>query len=524
MRTLVDLLVARAASHPDRGFRFLDDDTALSYRDLDRDARRIASVLVDRGAARAVLAFPAGLDFIRAFWGCIYAGVVAVPVPAPHPARLARTLPRLQAIAADCAPSIVLGSVDLDGDPTWEPRSPDPHDIALLQYTSGSTRAPRGVVLDHANILHNLELLRAFHLNQEHLVMAHWLPLYHDMGLVRGMLSPLHMGGDCVMLSPERFVEKPVRWLAAATAHRATTIGAPNFAFELCTRKVSDAELATLDLSSLRLVFASAEPIRKPTIDRFLARFGLDPSVFHPAYGLAEATVAVAGADRYRTRSVNAQSLRDGRVETGNDYELVSCGRPLGDLEVAIVDGKERCASDRIGEIWVRGGSIARGYWNQPEATAATFGAHLSDGTGPFLRTGDLGWLDADGLVITGRVKDVILIRGQTFYPQDLEAAAEVPGVRPGCSAAFSIDTPDGEAPVIVAEIDPSSAWDDTVVAIRAAVSEQLGLALAAIVGVERGTLPKTASGKVQRAMTKAQYESGALTALHTWVHPPRPQ
>ncbi|HEY4181375.1 MAG TPA: fatty acyl-AMP ligase [Kofleriaceae bacterium] len=544
MRSLVDLLVARAASHPARGFRFVDDDTVLSYRELDRDARRIASVLAERNiapGARVALAYPAGLDFVRAFWGCIYAGVIAVPVPAPHPARLARTLPRLRAIVTDCTPSAVLttaalatrvpelGDVittdDATGDPMRQPHDSPSDAIALLQYTSGSTRSPRGVVLDHANILHNLGLLRAFHLDQHDMVMAHWLPLYHDMGLIRGMLSPVHMGADCVMLSAEKFVERPARWLAAVTSHKATTIGAPNFGFELCTRKISDAELATLDLSSLRLVFSSAEPVRKGTIDRFLARFGLDPTVFRPAYGLAEATVAVAGElSHYTTHAVSASALRDGRIEsaTSDDrYDLVSCGAPLGDMEVAIIDGNQRAAPDRVGEIWVRGGSVARGYWGQ---TDPIFGAELG-GTGPFLRTGDLGWCDADGgLAIVGRMKDAIIIRGQTFYPQDLEAAVEsVPLVRAGCTAAFAIETPDGEAAVIVAEIDVVD-WPASVAAIRAAISEQLGLALAAIVAVERGTLPKTASGKVQRALTRTQYERGELSALQTWTHPPRDQ
>jgi acyl-CoA synthetase (AMP-forming)/AMP-acid ligase II len=552
-RTLVDLLRMRAASHADRGFAFLVGDAVterLTYADLDREARRIAAGLAARGIARgtpALLAFPPGLDFISAFWGCIYAGVIAVPVPPPHPARLARTLPRLRAIAANADASAVLTTAALA--PSLDLALPlvdiatlagdldagAPGDLALLQYTSGSTRDPRGVMITHANLLHNLSLLRTFHADQEHMVMVHWLPLYHDMGLIRGMLSPLEMGGDCLMMSPLAFVEQPRRWLAALTKHRATTTGAPNFGYELAARKVTDID--AYDLSALKIAFCSAEPIRAATLERFAAQFapcGLDRSALRPAYGLAEATVAVSGetGGGPRTFRISARALREGRIapsqptdtDAADAYDLVSCGRPLGGQLVAIVDEHGApAAADRVGELCIRGPSVGMGYWRASAETLATFGFQPADGSGPYLRTGDLAWLSPGGdLCITGRKKDLIVVRGENYYPQDIETVIEeaAPSLRPGCTAAFAITGDLGETVAVVCECEPVSDWPALVASIRSAAGETLGLSLGAIAFVARGEVSKTASGKVQRALTRARFLADELAALHAWQLP----
>lgn len=571
--TLVELVRARADAHPDRGYHFQSDGTdvteSLSYGELERDARKVAATLQRNAVAkgsRVVLLYPTGLEFVRAFWGCFYAGAIAVPVPPPHPVRPARTVARLRTIVEDCRPDVVLTSSALlsawqavlaiapelastkvlvtdgtDADPgDWKPVSASSSDIAVLQYTSGSTRDPRGVMISHGNMLHNLAMLREFHQKQEHMVMISWLPLYHDMGLIRGMMSPLHMGGDCFMMGPMEFAQQPVKWLATVTAHRGTTTGSPNFGYELATRKIADEDLAKLDLSSLEVVFASAEPIRKGTIERFVDRFapcGLGRGTFRAAYGLAEATVAVAGelGDGLQTFTVSERAMREGRVvasspSAADAYDLVSCGEPLGDQDVAIVDPQgRRCAPDQIGEVWVRGRSVARGYWHREEDTRAVFGAELPDGSGPFLRTGDLGcFTPKGGLCIVGRKKDIVIVRGQNYYPHDVEATVEAADarLRPGCSAVFGVDVDGSDSLVVVAECDGRVTtgdvrWNDVVAAVRSAVGEEHEVAIQTVCLIASGKIPKTASGKVQRAAAKRMYLAGEFEPLHTWSAPP---
>ncbi len=571
-RSLVDLVRDRAQQHPQRGYRFLGDGVTtserLTYGDLDRAARSIAGLMQANGVqkgARALLLYPPGLEFVRAFWACFYAGAIAVPVPAPHTAKAARLSARLHAIVNDAAASVVLTTSRLestarsllatapqlasttllatDGAPVdadaWRPDEPfEP--IAVLQYTSGSTRDPRGVVVSHQNLLSNLALLRRFHLEQERMVMVSWLPVYHDMGLIRGMMSPLHMGGDCVMMPPLEFVQRPFKWLKAITTYGGTTTGAPNFGFELALRRIPDEQRALLDLSTLAVAFCTAEPIRKRTIDRFVDRFaecGFRRGAFRPAYGLAESTVAVAGelGDGPRTFRVDGSLLRQGRIvpttsEQGCDF--VSCGPPLGDTEVLIVDeAGARCPPDRIGEVWVRGPSVARGYWKRPTETAETFGAHLADGSGPFLRTGDLGCFTPDGgLCITGRKKDLMIVRGVNHQPHDVELTLEsaLPALRPGCSAAFTLENEDGGAAVVILaeydsrrEDDPAP-WAAMVVTALGAIGSEHELALHALCFVAPGQIPKTPSGKVQRSLASQMYRDGAFDALYLWVAPAR--
>ncbi|MFL5402782.1 MAG: AMP-binding protein [Gemmatimonadales bacterium] len=572
-RTLVDLLRERAENSPERGYRFVRDgvtvDDVMSYHDLDGDARRIGGALQAQGVGPGspVLLFAPGLDFIRGLFGCLYASAVAVPVEPPDLGSLQRTLQRLRLIAADCQPGWVLTTsafagvarsvvsvvselasavwMVIDAGPAdagvhWTTRGKE-SDLALLQYTSGSTREPHGVMLTHSNLLHNQELIRtAFRHREGDFVGVTWLPLYHDMGLIGMGLQPLYIGGDCVMMPPTDFLRDPHTWLAAISAFGGTTSGAPNFAYELCARKISDEKLETLNLASWRVAFCGAEPVRAATLDRFTQRFapqGFKKSAFVPCYGLAEASLLVSGrswdADPVVIQVEDAE-LRQGRIglsSRGTGRPLVGCGPVVGDLEIAIVDsGESPVEPRRVGEIWLRGGSVGLGYWGRPEATRETFQARLA-GTdqGPFLRTGDLGFLDDEGeLFLVGRRKDLIIVRGVNYYPQDLEATAEATwrGFHRGASAAFALAREDTEGAVLICEYDEREPapqnWSAVVDAVRAAIGQEYGLALEGVAVAGRGQVPKTSSGKVQRYLARARYLEGSLQILHEWrsVHP----
>jgi acyl-CoA synthetase (AMP-forming)/AMP-acid ligase II/acyl carrier protein len=352
------------------------------------------------------------------------------------------------------------------------------------------------------------------------------------MGLIGKVLQPLWMGGSCAMMSPLDFLTSPRRWLAAISEYRATTSGAPNFAYDLCVRKIGGAQLEGIDLSSWRVAFCGAEPVRRATLERFadhFARSGFSRAAFLPCYGLAEASLIVSGRSRpdgFVSMQVDEQALRtEGivRPATVDGRPLVGCGPVVGDQEIAIVKDGARCPSGTVGEIWVRGGSVGRGYLGKPEETEATFKARLSDGTGPFLRTGDLGALGADGeLYVVGRVKDMLIVRGLNYYPHDIEATIESawPGLRPGCSPVFAIEGENGDEIAAVTEYDARRAregvaWDTVVDAIRSAVGTEHDLAIRTLVIVAAGQVPKTPSGKVQRAATRNMLSAGELDVLH---------
>jgi amino acid adenylation domain-containing protein/FkbM family methyltransferase len=557
MNTIVKLLRHRAAERPDeRLYTFLSDDGSeeqarVTYGELDRRARAIAVLCHEAGLSglRAVLVYPPGLDYVAAFFGCLYAGVVAVPAYPPDPSRLARTLPRLQAIIADAGAEAVLttgmiaASVDaiaavtpelgrvpwlatdtLDDAraETWREPELTPSSLAFLQYTSGSTDQPKGVMLTHGNLLANERLIRsAFACNEDSIGLG-WLPLYHDMGLIGNVLQPLYGGFPCVLMSPLTFLRRPAVWLEAITRYRATMSGGPNFAYDLCVRKIAPAAREALDLRSWCLAFNGAEPVRSATMDRFAEAFascGFSRRAFYPCYGLAEATLIVSGGTQGDGPS----------VATADDKTLVSSGRALDAVDIAIVDpeSRRRCPPDHVGEIWVRGASVAAGYWKQPEASAAAFGARLhdeqTDARPTFLRTGDLGFLRAGELFVTGRIKDVIIVRGRNVYPHDIEATVEQAHavVRPGCVAAFSVDVDGEERLVVVAEVgrDFESA-DATEIrrsaneAIRRAITDAHQLAAHAIAFLRAGAIFKTSSGKIQRQACRAAFLEGRLEAI----------
>jgi amino acid adenylation domain-containing protein len=406
--------------------------------------------------------------------------------------------------------------------------------LAFLQYTSGSTAAPKGVMLTHSNLLHNEELIRhAFRQSAESVIVG-WLPLYHDMGLIGNVLQPLYLGARCVLMSPVSFLQQPLRWLRAVSNYRGTTSGGPNFAYDLCVRKIPEAQRAGLDLSSWSVAFNGAEPIRRETLESFAGAFaphGFRREAFSPCYGLAEATLIVSGGSQSPApvvRHVEAKALEAHRVveaARGEDERaLVGCGGALPDQRIAVVDWAtlKECAPGAVGEIWVSGPSVAQGYWGHPEESERTFAARLADtGEGPFLRTGDLGFMHEGELFVTGRLKDLIIIRGRNHYPQDIELTAEQShrALRPGCGAAFAVADGGEERLVVVQEVDHRQGLDAAEVceAINRAVAEEHEIQAHAVVLVRAGTIPKTSSGKIQRNACREAYLGGELREVGGW-------
>jgi acyl-CoA synthetase (AMP-forming)/AMP-acid ligase II len=521
--TLVDLLRLRADQQSDHlAYRFIQDNDSdivtITYAQLDRQARAIGSWLESAGAngERALLLYPPGLDYIAAFFGCLFAGVTAVPA---YPPRLNRPVPRIQSIVADSQASFALTTstilhnieqrfehapdlqalrwlnteqvpAELEAD--WRPPRISTDTLAFLQYTSGSTSQPKGVMLSHGNLMHNLKAIRqGFQLNAS-ASGVFWLPSYHDMGLIGGILEPMYIGGSSTLMSPVSFLQRPVRWLEALSRYKGTTSGAPNFAYDLCVDKVTPEQMEGLDLSSWTLAFCGAEPIRHETLDRFARTFelcGFRKSSFYPCFGMAEGTLIVSGGEgpsEPRTLTVDRKSLEQDRIVPASASDTVSltmvnCGRTMVDQKIVIANPStmERCQPDQVGEIWVSGPSIAQGYWGLADETQKTFQAYLADsGEGPFLRTGDLGFLRADELYVTGRLKDLIIIHGSNHYPQDIELSVESAhqALQPGAGAAFSVTEDGRERLVIVQEVTRQNRKpdvDEVASAIRQAVAEK---------------------------------------------------
>jgi acyl transferase domain-containing protein/acyl-CoA synthetase (AMP-forming)/AMP-acid ligase II/acyl carrier protein len=562
--SLNELLCLRAQEHGSRiAFRYLADgeseESILTYENLELHARGIAAALASHASAgdRAVLFYTGGLEFISAFWGCVYAGVVAVPV---FPARLHRQLPRLLAITADSEAKLILTTAKIHRQSedlfkrapelkklTWMATDDLPNTsqesnnvstnletLAFLQYTSGSTAAPRGVMVTHGNLLHNLSCLReVFQFSAESIGVT-WLPHFHDMGLIGGLLQPVYAGGEMIVMPPSTFLQRPIRWLEAVTRYKATTMVAPNFAYDLCVEKISTDQREPLDLSSVNVALCGAEPVRTDTLSQFSNAFGpcgFRRESFRPAYGLAEATLIVSGHSDGAapfTPAVQAEELRRNHIipvksGTAGSRTLVGCGGIAPGLDVKIVDPETRklCAKNRVGEIWISGPSVARGYWRRDAETAETFGGHLATGEGPFLRTGDLGFLDQGQLFVAGRLKDLIIIRGSNHYPQDLEHTVERShrALRPSCGAAFSIDVEEGERLVIVQEVNgrASASSEDVVAAIRSALAESHEVHPDAVVLIEPRTIPRTSSGKIQRYACRDAFLGGTLEVMHEW-------
>jgi acyl-CoA synthetase (AMP-forming)/AMP-acid ligase II len=568
--TLGGLLLEVAAEKPDSiAFGFLadgeDELVELTYAELARQARRVAALLADRLApgGRAVLVYPPGLEFITAFFGCQLAGVVAVPAYPPAPPGMDASTLRLRRIACDAGAEAVLTTTGYlafrdatpelasavkvpwlvtdsrrSGDPGSCPvPGADPGALAMLQYTSGSTADPKGVALRHANLMANQRAIQRAMDSSDRTVGVSWLPMYHDMGLIGFVLHPLFLGIPSYLMSPVHFLERPARWLRAISRFRATISGAPNFAYELCVKRITEPEEAGLDLSSWRTAFTGSEYVRAAPLRRFAERFagrGMRASALYPCYGLAEASLLVTGSAPdagLRTVLLDGQALGHGTAApSGADHprrvEVVSSGRPPEGHEVVIVGPEPEgpLPAGRVGEIWVRGPSVAGGYWNRPGETTSAFRATLP-GRGPeqFLRTGDLGFLLDGELYVTGRAKEVMVVRGRNVYPQDVEVAAQQADsrARAGCGAAFAIEADGAEEVALVQEVSVSGDQElqEITRKIRQAVSEAQALRLAAIVLVPPRTLPRTSSGKLKRMACRAEYLDGEISPLAEWRH-----
>jgi len=575
--TLADLLGRRAAEFPDRlafVFEELDGQSQQwTYQELDQRARAIAASLVERTKVedRAMLVYPAGLDFIAAYFGCIYAGVLPVPATYPKPKR---PLPRLDAIVADCAPRLVLTHSSVLGGLCLEQQSPalaaipweatdklgsaprdfqpikcQADDLAFLQYTSGSTSEPRGVMVTHENLLSNLEAIRTgFEIPPEDqsggpTKGVFWLPAYHDMGLIGSILSPIYVAGTSYLIAPTTFLRRPQRWLELLSQTGASISGAPNFSYELVVHKTSPADRAELNLENWQLAFCGAEPIHPSTLELFANAFAparFNPSAFYPCYGLAEVTLLATGGqgpaepevlyvDRSKLGMHHAVNV--GR-EHPQAFPLVSCGSARHGLQVEIVDPRSHKVNDegRVGEIWIGGTSVARGYWNQEELNREMFQAHLADeleeSKAPgqsFLRTGDLGFQLDGQLYVTGRIKDVIIIRGRNYYPHDIERTARQAHDAVDLGAAFSLEIEEQEQLIAVHQISREhrkADFDEVLRAIRAAIVDEHEIDPHAIVLIRPVSLPITSSGKVQRRLCREQYLAGELSITAQWTNP----
>ncbi len=572
--TLVDRLRFLADRHPSKqAYTVLSDGREegqpLTYAALDRQVRAIAAVLQSEGrrGERALLLYPPGAEVIAAFCACLYAGVIAVPVPPPEAGRLKRALPRMKAILEDAGASLVLTTdrtiallqevraqfpefedmrwidtetIDLDLADRWQASQLNPHHLAYLQYTSGSTAAPKGVMVTQHNLMHHCAYLTQASGYTPESVTVTWMPYFHDYGLVEGLIQPLYNGTPCYILSPFTFVKHPLRWLEAISRYRGTHSQAPNFAYDLCVQK-HQSDRSALDLSCWQVAGNAAEPINPHVMERFaetFAPYGFHWHTFAPAYGLAENTLLVSAKPHQNPPvfiHLDVAALEKNRVaakppDRQGTRTYVSCGRPIGQTQVAIVnpETRTRCEPDEIGEIWVSDSSVARGYWKQPQVTGETFCAYLARlANGPFLRTGDLGFIDAGELYVTGRLKDLIIIRGTNHHPQDLEWTVQQvhPELRANCGVAFSIEVNREEKLAIVQEVERRAQTIDlekTIVAIRQAIAEEHELQTYAIALVKPGSLFKTSSGKIQRRACQEHFLAGELAIVADWCESPR--
>jgi acyl-CoA synthetase (AMP-forming)/AMP-acid ligase II len=562
--TLRDLLGDRVRQRPgDLAYAFLVGDELQrewTYSDLVREIAKVGAHLNQVGVAgkRALLVYPQGLEFMAAFLACLCQNVVAIPVPAPETWNLLRTMPRLKAVSDDAAAAVVLTSSKVfklaaDRRDLWDfDRTPwivtdelpdvdadlgsvsiDPSAPAYLQYTSGSTSTPSGVVLTHQNVMHHLNALhRACGYGDG--VTVNWMPHFHDYGLVQGLLQPLYSGDPCYFMSPMSFLKRPVHWLGAISKYRGTHSQAPNFAYDHCIRRMNEADLEGLDLSSWKAAGNAAEPINSEVLESFIRMFepaGFRRSAAAPAYGLAEATLLVSSTRPGGGPVVgdfDAQALSDGRVTLAKPgvpvRRIVGCGELVGDTKVAIVDPetRTRCRPDEVGEIWVSDPAVAVGYWNNPDKSEATFAAQLEDsGEGPWMRTGDLGFLREGQLYISGRYKDMIIIRGANFAPQDIEWASQQchPAIESEECVAFPLMIDGEERLGLVQEVNRQNlssddGLEDVALKIREVISLQFEIRPYAVVLAKRGAIPKTSSGKLQRRACRTLLLNGELPVI----------
>lgn len=550
-----------AEIHPNRtALRYLTEGSLdgeaneWSYQDLIVYSCAVAAHLRKtlNVGDRALLLYPPGLPFVAAFLGCLASGTIAVPAPLPDGRDKAQD--RLAGIVADSGAQVVLtessiaplvaawantlpapvttcatDTIATNGSPDFVPTQVAPSDPAFLQYTSGSTSCPKGVIVTHRNLVHNeIEIKSAIN-SDDGLSVVGWLPQFHDMGLIGMVLHPLFVGGVSSFLSPLTFIKHPIQWLRAMSAYRSTMSVAPNFAFDLVVRRCTPDELAGIDLSSVGSILNGSEPIQGDSITRFstlLAPYGLAPNAVMPVYGLAEATLFVTGtspATPMTCVTVEADALAGNRLVvvadgTPHSRVLVASGHSQS-LEIAVMDKiGSRLADGEIGEVWVRGDSVAAGYWNMPEQSAATFNATSTSGANGWLRTGDLGAMVDGDLFITGRIKECVVLNGRNLYAHDIEAAARaaVPALTYGVGAAFAVGNP--ERLVLIHEVRPEHlgnlTLEEVATTVRSAIFNEFSTSLADLVLLPRGGVARTTSGKVRRNYMREMYETGQLSAI----------
>ncbi len=565
LTNLVEILTYRGKYQFNQlAYTFLPDgeteENHLTYGELLESATAIAVELNSRipSGERALLLYPAGLDFICAFFGCLLAGVAAIPVNLP---KKNQKMKRVAAILENAQTNLILSTqsqipvlesyLDLEkvtylATDTLSHQNRDNRQIveipgetlAFLQYTSGSTGNPKGVMVSHENLLNNLQDLDSSVGTDENSCLITWLPVFHDMGLIFGILLPFYRGIPCYLMPPMAFLQHPIRWLKAISTYGGTHTAAPNFAYKRCIDKIKEEELQDLDLRQWRVAFNGAEPVRIETLIKFADKFapcGFEFNNFCPAYGLAETTLQIASVSQtqvpkvcqvYKEKLAQNQIFITDKLE--NSQELVSCGQTTIDTDIAIVnpETKQRCQPDEVGEIWVKGKTVAQGYWQLPEATEEIFQATIANtGESPYLRTGDLGFLHQGQLYITGRLKDVIIIRGGNYYPQDIEQSVEQchPDLLADCSAAFTVEVEGEEQLVIVQEVARTAIRrlneSEVIEAICQAVFEAFELSVYAIALIKPASIPKTSSGKIQRRLCRQQFLNDQLKIVTHWMN-----
>lgn len=563
---ILDALRHHVGSIPDNtAYTFLQSDeerSTVTYSELNDRAMRIAGRLLHLAepGERALMMYPSGLEFIEAFLGCLYAGIVAVPA---YPPKKNRNAERILAIAQDCKPRLLLctreiqenlpedfsslagSSATVTTDTFTEDHSSELPEIsaeqmAFLQYTSGSTATPKGVIVTHGNIAANERLIQRCFAFDQSSVMVSWLPMFHDMGLIGGVLAPLFVGFPSILMAPNTFLREPLKWLQAISTYRATCTGSPNFGYDLCIRKITSEQKKTLDLSSLTIAYNGAEPVRAETLQRFSRSFeecGFNEDAFFPCYGMAETTLLVSGGPPLKpTRiiSLNTECLEQHKlVDEEVGQQIVSCGQVTPDLDVRIVhpSSSTECGEDEIGEVWVHGPSVAQGYLNLPAETKAAFHANLGGDPRSWLRTGDYGFLRDGQLYITGRLKDLIIIRGRNIYPQDIEACVyECFGLEaPNSVAAVQLPLNEGSGLGVISEAtrlmyQQSRDWrgkdEDThrfeqeqfrsqIRRLKQLVNQRFDVSLSYIAFVKPGKFPRTSSGKVMRSRCQQDFLHG---------------
>jgi acyl-CoA synthetase (AMP-forming)/AMP-acid ligase II len=579
--TLVDLLRQRAQQQFNEiAYTFLPkgeieiNEIKITYGQLEQKAKAIAHRLQSLGCSgkRALLLYPSGLDFIVAFFGCLYAGVIAVP--AYPPTKRVQTLSRLEVIANDSDSVIALTSrqafkslndrwsdnaklsslevlitdeIEENLAVNWQLPDITSNDLAFLQYTSGSTGTPKGVMVSHGNIIYNQQMIELGFQHDKTTVFVGWLPLFHDMGLIGNVLQPLYLGTSCVLMPPEAFLQKPIRWLKAISHYRATTSGGPNFAYDVCVNRISFEQKEILNFSSWRVAFNGSEPVRAESLQRFFEAFaecGFRLEAFYPCYGMAETTLFVSGGIpglKPTLKYLQAKDLEQNRIAPleqpqQDSRTLVSCGRTILEQDIIIVEpnSQKQCSSKEVGEIWVAGKNVTKGYWNKPKKTEQTFQAYLADTKeGPFLRTGDIGFIKDGELYVTGRLKDIIIVRGQNHYPQDIETTVQNshPALLINSGAAFAVEIKNAERLIIVQEVVRSYVRklsikeidiNEIVISIKQAVTKEHELQVYSVILLKPGSLPKTSSGKIMRYACKRDFLNGNFDIVCDWSENPQ--